>query len=64
MGGVATAWFGPDLPDEDNPGRNRSRWERLMIRVLGVAFITVGTVIILDGIWGARPGPGGDGPLV
>lgn len=64
MGGVATVWVGPDLPDEDNPNRERSRWERLMIRVLGVAFITVGIVLILDGILGAGPTPGGDGPLV
>jgi hypothetical protein len=63
LGGLVTAWVGPDLKDEDDPARERSPRQRLLIRLFGLALALCGVVVIGAALLGFRPPPNGAGPL-
>jgi hypothetical protein len=63
MGGLVTAWIGPDLKDEDDPDGERSPQKRLLVRVFGLALIACGVVVFAAALLGFRAPAGGDGPL-
>ena len=63
IGGLLTAWVGPDATDEDNPTGERSPRERLLIRRFGLALIICGVFVLVAATLGFRPPPSnGDGP--
>ena len=63
LGGLVTAWVGPDLPDEEHPAGERSPRERRRVRVFGLALVLCGVVVLVAALLGFRPPPSGDGPL-
>ena len=63
MGGLITAWIGPDLKDEDDPDGERLPQKRLLLRLYGLALVSCGVVVLIAALLGFLPPPDGDGPL-
>jgi hypothetical protein len=63
LGGLVTAWLGPNLKDADDPPTGPSPRKKLFIRIFGVGLVVGGIILLRATILGIQPPPGGDGPL-